>query len=394
MKVFTQTILIGAVLLLSTASFAITSKLVDGGSAGFRKCNASQIPLFSTSTTPSSIPEIEVRADFSVINDINTVVEERDTAKDDEGVVVFRDGKNPEHSIKAKVMAKGGYRFEECSVRPIKVKIAKDDKKELLESYPESLFKGLKSSMRFVTLCNPEPANPTWQARERRLVLKEFYIYKIRDIFQSTGLKVRLVRLKYFDKSGKEVLNDLGFVREPKSLMAQRCGLEREDESAGLFWDSKERALVWKRQDPVTKERVRYYPKFDQTSHFGIKLLNRLIRNDDYIPVRGHNVVRMTDPQSGYIYGAPYDFDISALVGGGEFSWNDSHRESAEKLPLWLDEQEEPLMVKRKQVGLFVLKQLEIKSLIEHSFLDEEGKEEMLEWLDSAVQYMQKWLKQ
>lgn len=212
---------------------------------------------------------LELRSDFTAIR--------ADTAKDPKpqnGKLIFYspDGKTIKFTVK--VRARGDFRRnpEICSFPPLQVNFKKNEVRNTIFNNQDKL--------KLVTACQQEED-----------VIEEYVIYKMYNQVTDLSLKVRLVKVRYFDTSaGKEV-----FVRHSFFI-------EHEDQLA-------ERNNVYERDSILTPFDL------ERENFMKMSVFEYLIGNKDWFISSRRNVAtfRSKDP-GGELYAVPYDFDFAGLI--------------------------------------------------------------------------------
>jgi hypothetical protein len=356
-------------------------------------CSKSKAPLFQVEYRPI---EIELKTDFDKINEPGLYPENAKGTLSPGTLNYFNQKDKIRLEIKVDVRARGGYRFEECDYRPLKVEISKVEKKRINQLSPHNIFKKLGRKLKFVTICSSYAD----KAEEEQTLLKEMYVYKIFSTFSSTSLNVRLVKLKMIKSDGSPYLNAYAFIREPTKRMTKRCGLTPEPRYYER-WNYEARRLE-KFTIDENGNKVPYNPVFDRASVFKAELYNQFIRNDDYSVEKRHNMMPMVgagrecpaeDPICQRVYLATYDYDLGFVVDGGLYTTNYTTLESAPRFKKWIKEYKTTSEIKRSQLRPFLQKKSTLLNLIESSaYLGPNIKKEMLAWLNSYIAVMEHFL--
>lgn len=188
----------------------------------------------------------------------------------------FEDGTQISEGIK--IRARGNLRKQYCNFPPIKLNF-KGEKKG------SSKFLGQKK-LKLVTPCK---GSEVFQ----QYVYGEFLAYKMFNLISDLSFRVRLVELRYIDKSGKKKPMEFsGFLIEDVDDMAAR-----------------------------NECREMEIPKFSQrlVEHnymAKVSLFQYAIGNTDWKIENIHNVkiLQTNDPINQILYAVPYDFDYAGLV--------------------------------------------------------------------------------
>ena len=155
-----------------------------------------------------------------------------------------------------------------------------------------TFFGQMGNDVKLVTHCGKasweELSGPDYKTQREHL-LNEFYIYRILNDFKTTIIKSSLLDITYEEpKLGDKLnfdgnTNVVGFLRESRSRLAERCGLKTE----GPGVETNEVSV--------------------QQSDF----LNNLFRSLDY-GLQGHNTELLYDTDGKAVY-STYDFDLSGI---------------------------------------------------------------------------------
>jgi hypothetical protein len=165
------------------------------------------------------------------------------------------------------------------------------------EGFPQekiSFFGQMGDDVKLVTHCGKgeveELGGPDYKTQREHL-LNEFYIYRILNDFKTTFIKTSLLDITYEQPSLGEKMsfegntNVVGFLRESKSRLADRCSLNVEGKTKGHNMVSV------------------------QQNHF----MSNLIASKDY-QLNGHNSEILFDSEGKAVY-STYDFDLSGIWG-------------------------------------------------------------------------------
>jgi hypothetical protein len=193
------------------------------------------------------------------------------------------DEQGAEVAIRLRVRARGKSRLKACDFPP------------LLLNFPAkqpagSPFEG-ENRLKLVTHCN------TGDAYEQ-YVLVEQQLYRVLNLLTETSLRVRPVRVTYYDSErSRELFTKPGFVIEDEGRFAARSGVV-----------------------PASLERVEP-ERYDLATLTLLEIFQYFIGNTDWSALAGpagepccHNVVPFARPD-GVLLPVPYDFDASGIVG-------------------------------------------------------------------------------
>lgn len=170
-----------------------------------------------------------------------------------------------------------------------------------------NLFEGLGKDIKVVSHCGETDGKATyrnvgWQTQNQR-VLGEYYIYKLLGLFHAVTEDAKLARIQYLSPAGEKVHSNkdengrishsnFAILREPKKVLAKRCGLLTE-----------------------LPERMRNAKavNLNTISHYQLSFLNSFVGNFDYSQDTNHNVSLLFD-SAGEAFHSAYDFDLSYPV--------------------------------------------------------------------------------
>jgi hypothetical protein len=202
------------------------------------------------------------------------------------------------------------------------------------------------------------------------LILKEYLVYKLYNVLTDESFRVRLFRIKYINTSkDKKPLTQFGFAIEPKSLLEKRT-------------NSKEIVLQGISQRHVNQQELTR-----------MAIFNYMIGNTDWsVPIL-HNILLLKKTQPVYSTEnliIPFDFDYSALVGA-------PYAVPFESLPIKTVQERLYLSVCRSEdsfknalVEFSEKKDQFYKVINDFPYLNERSKKEMLKYLDSFYDLMDK----
>jgi len=182
-------------------------------------------------------------------------------------------------SIPVEIQARGHYRRsrDNCDFPPIRIRFSED-------KVTNTLFSG-QDKLKLVTHCSDN------RVIFSKYLLKEYLAYRIYNLLCDEGYKVRLAKITYNDRGGKnKQLIRFAFFIEKTEHLASRIG-GTEIEFSGL-----------------AKEIT------DQKLTLIFSVFQYLIGNTDWSIPGLHNVKLISLPGSNYVP-VPYDFDFSGLVG-------------------------------------------------------------------------------
>ncbi len=233
----------------------------------------------------------------------------------------------------------------------------------------DNLFRKLGDDIKLVTHCGKSSwkriGGETREQQEARL-LQEYYIYQVLDQLGSVTLKTRLAEITYRDPEGDILLTRKAFFREPRSRLAKRCGLAKKP---------------W----PGAAEQG-----IDDTSWFQLELFNRFVYFRDY-GQDGRNV-NLLYHKDGRIFTGPYDFDLSGIIVP-DYRPNSASLEENLRIYFssWIayHEGDERALV---QIFHMVQRRAAMRRVLENSLLAPGEKAHMLNWFDSYMEVLERFV--
>ncbi|MBT3234732.1 MAG: hypothetical protein HN353_02165 [Bdellovibrionales bacterium] len=330
-------------------------------------CKRSKAPLFS-SNKPL---ELTIRGDFNKINNPKTPHFFKNIVHST-GELRYRHPKsNREITAQVELSPRGGYRFTKCSMRPLKIKISKEEKKRIKSIERNNLFRKVGHKLKVVNLCR---INPTERHIETRKLLIEYYLYRIVSLLSPITFNARLAQIEYQTLKGNSYLNSYAIILEPKKIIAKRCNLNIEP----AFWIT----IDDLGSDPVkiaADTQSQYWPQESTSSKLQFLLLNYFIQNGDHDLSERHNTLALENKDNKNIYFVPYDFDSSDLV-------TESPTPESE-LEQWLKELTVNQLAEAHHLMRNIINKQElIFELINNSLLDKTGKAIMRERIKRSLQ--------
>lgn len=220
--------------------------------------------------TDQEIVEITLTTDIKELRDLENV-EKYQTASIK---MVFPD--NTTYAEEIKLHARGKSRRELCNIPPI-----------MLDFHnPTSPLLYQLSKLKLVVGCGPS-------SQDEQLVLKEFLLYKIYNLFEEKSFNVRLVRVNYNDSKGKmKPYTQLAFMLEDVDDMARRNGCKA----------SKKISFQISEMVPEIMSNV--------------DIFEYMIGNTDWSVPGNHNIkmIYPRNDETAKVIPVPYDFDNSGFV--------------------------------------------------------------------------------
>lgn len=215
------------------------------------------------------IIRIELRADFGALqNDRDETQVYRD------GLLIYYSAAGEAVKLSVKVMVRGNFRRDpaNCNFPPLMVNFKKNEVKNTLFNNQDKL--------KLVTPCHAEED-----------IIEEYLVYKLYNKVTEMSLKVRLVKVLYFDtRINQEVFERFSFF------------IEHEDDAA-------------ERNNAFVKSR--FITPFDLNFENARRLsvFQYIVGNKDWQFTSRHNLI-LFQPNDTTLApcGVPYDFDFSGLV--------------------------------------------------------------------------------
>jgi hypothetical protein len=206
-----------------------------------------------------------------------------------------------------------------------------------------NFFGQMGDDVKFVTHCGKseweELSGKDYKTQKEHL-LNEFYIYRILNDFKTTIIKTSLVEVTYeLPKLGDKLsfegnTNVVGFLRESRSRLADRCDLLTEGAGNGT----------------------------DEVSVVQSDFLNNLFVSLDY-GLQGHNTEMLYDKAGKKVY-STYDFDLSGIWTETYFKNPGTIEEKAQKFATFINDRADNVTVV-SQVMFILGKMPKIKKKIE-----------------------------
>jgi hypothetical protein len=229
------------------------------------------ILAFETDTLFKSdeIVNIELRTDFSAI--------QRDRAENPvyhNGELIYYTPGGEAKKLSVKVMARGNFRRNpvNCTFPPLSLNFMKSEVKNTIFDNQDKL--------KLVTPCQDD-----------KDVIFEYIIYKMYNQVTDFSMKVRLVKILFFDTgSDKEVFRKYSFFIEEKEHVAERNNSFEKDRLVTPY--------------DLDRENVKKMSVFEY-----------IIGNTDWYFTSRHNLVILQPDDTSLLSSAvPYDFDFSGFV--------------------------------------------------------------------------------
>ena len=193
--------------------------------------------------------------------------------------VSYTDESGQQLSLPVKIRTRGHFRRDpnNCNFPPLRLDFPKSETKN-------TIFEG-QDELKLVTHCRSR--SKTFE----QIVIKEYLVYRIYNLFTEESYQVRLVKIKYEDSKGKkQPITQFGFFIEPTKQMAKRNGC-----------DILENVAV--HQENTNKAKIMMLCVFQY-----------LVGNTDWSVQALHNIVLLSDDIQNPPVAVPYDFDWSGMV--------------------------------------------------------------------------------
>jgi len=212
---------------------------------------------------------MELRSDFSEIQK-----DRIETPEEHASELIYYNPDGSEVKLPVVVSVRGNFRKNpvNCGFPPLLLNFKKGDVKN-------SVFEG-QDKLKLVTPCQSDED-----------VIDEYVVYKLYNKVTDLSIRVRLVKILYFDTTtGKELFKKYSFFLEDKDHAAERNGLKEKD-----FFLT-----------PFALERENFMK---------LSVFQYLIGNKDWFVTSRHNIIIMMQADSTKPpYAVPYDFDFSGFV--------------------------------------------------------------------------------
>jgi len=213
---------------------------------------------------------MELRSDFTAIE----AERSGDEQAYHDGELTYYDQRGESVKLSVKLIVRGHYRRDtaHCDFPPLYVNFKKNE-------VANTIFSN-QNELKLVTPCMDE-----------KDVVDEFLIYKMYNKVTDLSLKVRLVRLLYYDtKTKRKLFEKYSFFIETKNHAAER-------------------------NNAVVRDLAVSGNDLDRTTFNKMSVFQYMIGNDDWYFTFNHNIIIMVPKDSSCApYCVPYDFDLSAFV--------------------------------------------------------------------------------
>ena len=200
-----------------------------------------------------------------------------DTSKDPKphpGKLIYHSPDGKTRTFTVKVRARGDFRRnpEICTFPPLLVNFRKNEVRNTIFNNQDKL--------KLVTACQKEED-----------VVEEYLIYKLYNQVTDLSLKVRLVKVRYFDtRKNKEVFERYSFFIEHEDQMAERNNMIERNSLLTPF-------------------------DLDRENFMKMSVFEYLIGNRDwFISSRRNVIILQSGDNPKPLYSVPYDFDFAGLI--------------------------------------------------------------------------------
>ncbi len=258
-------------------------------------------------------------------------------------------------TISLKIRARGHSRKRICQFPPLRLNFNS-------KHTEGSIFAGL-DKVKMVSYCKNSDMYEQY-------ILKEYYAYKLYELFTQRSFKTRLLRVKYKDKRGKrKTIERYGFIIENEEDFAKRM-------QAHLFEID---------QLPLKN--------YDKTISNSLAIFQYMIGNTDWSVAKQHNVklfMPTADSIESQPFLVPYDFDQSGLVNAhyAVVSATLPLEEITDRFYLGFCGNDESIS---HTLANFKNKKKEVFNLFdEDEFLEEKEKEEVIQYLQTFYDALEK----
>jgi hypothetical protein len=401
----------------SRSSAAVVDSLAAAGLRDLHdnSCLSSRAPLFSTQGDKPI--QITISANFDKVFDRSISAADSEKTQVEARIRVAVPGERF-YDLNVSLRARGGARFEDCTFRPLKLKISEKEKSRIEEIVPAHMFAYLDREIKLTPLCFQTD-------QSRRALLKEYLIYRILGLTSTRTFSSALVQLTLYnepDSKNLEAIEPLmipqiltdkewGFFIEPYSSLAERCNLNKESKYVRQRYHKESKSFKWYvlkdpkdlPKDPLLRKNFLKNPDHwssyeqypDGLSLIQLHFINRMIGNSDYNIDHRHNVKILTRPLNlsstdipqtkVRTYFVPYDFDISGAVDGGVLTFVKTPQEAAQDFLIWMKTSNVSESLPRTWLKTFVDRESEIMRLIANSPLDAKGKDDLIRWFEEHI---------
>jgi hypothetical protein len=212
---------------------------------------------------------MELRSDFSSIQQNRT-----QNPQYFDGELIYYSSDNESEKLTVRVMVRGKFRLkpENCNFPPLFIDFKKSEVKN-------TIFDN-QNRLKLVTPCQDEED-----------VIEEYTVYKLYNRVTELSIRVRLVKILYFDTGGDSILF------EKHSFF-----IEDDDHAA-------------KRNNCYVKDKFLTPFDLNRESYTKLSVFEYMIGNKDwFVTSRQNIIIFQPDDTTKVPYAVPYDFDFSGFV--------------------------------------------------------------------------------
>ncbi len=269
------------------------------------------------------------------------------TYADKEGTLITRE---------IEIKSRGNMRLNNCRYPPIRLKFSKKEIKQ----------DGLTSPHKLKLVVGCESG-----ANYEQLVLREYLVYKLFNVFTDNSFRAQVVKLHMEDTGGKQ---------KPRSTFA--FIIEDDDELAGR--------IGGRVYDPKGINSKSLEPQ----SYNILAMFQFIAGNSDWFVLNKHNLKFVLNSEEKTVKAIPYDFDYAGIVKA-------PYAVANEKMPI-SNVQERFFIGKCGEEGyydtiikMFIEKKEEVLSIPKNCiYLDDNSRDWMLKFLESSYEILEnpKWI--
>ena len=344
-----------------------------------RQCEENPSPLFR-GVQPNDVFEAELISNFDLLNSVTS------TASPQKAVMRYIDDNGATRFVGALVRESGNLRAN-CEYKPLRMEFESEQLMARIEAevardagerdqhfaiykkylstpgeasekkgIPQqgNIFSHLGDDMKIITHCgvhNWSRVGGANKKEQRTHLLQEFLLYQLLKVFETTTFQTRLAKLTYRNADGRTLGTFPAFFREPKSELAQRCGLRIDKNMKG---------------------------DVNKISYLSFHLLNFITMNEEFEFPR-HNVGNLKD-NTGVRFLIAQDFDLSELSNPDYYPQKEP---VVTRFVEWMSDFEYDDMAIVQALNVLA-HESELKNLVHQSALDDPSKMRTLDWLDTA----------
>jgi hypothetical protein len=215
--------------------------------------------------------------EVTVVTNLAKVIDNKMKNEVIDGRIIFRQAGDSLYNEPIWLSSRGQYRKENCYTPSLKVNF-KTDKKSRLSSL---------HTLKLVCACKPGMFGD-------QLLLKEYVIYKMYNLFTEKSFRVRLMHMNFVDSlKKKKPIEEYGFLIEDADAMAKRNKCKE------------------------LKDEIRYKTEStDREQMTLVAIFQYMIGNTDWSVPYNHNIKLIKQKKDTVLrpFVVPYDFDYAGLV--------------------------------------------------------------------------------